>query len=181
MIRMKVDPRIETSGAAMLALVSNLHADQMQHLLIKHELIDITADGWYPAQKWFDIFDELYGNGGGSADLVAIGMAVVETAKTPPGFEKADLPTMLALWNEHYHLNHRSPIDIGSVTTERVDGKHIKVILTTLYPDDLCYGMTYGYARLALPKGTFFKVWYDKDEPRLDDGGRRTIIHVQWE
>jgi hypothetical protein len=177
----QIDPRVEVSGAPMLSLIQNINADETKSLLAKHGLVNLTAEGWYPAQKWFDIFDDINNGDNSSANLVAIGMAVVDTAKTPPGFEEADLPAILALWNEHYHLNHRSPIDIGAIRTERRGDKHIVVELTTLYPDDLCYGMTFAYARRTLPKGTHFTVKYDEQEPRIEKGGTRTLVHVTWD
>lgn len=179
MVRTKVDTRIEVSGAALSAIAENVQAHELKPIMERHNIGVINPDSWYPAQLWFDMFADIMNKGGATSNLVAIGMAVVDKAKTPPGFENADLPTILGLWNEHYRINHRSPIDIGGIKTEVVNDKHIKVVLSTLYPDDLCYGMTYAYARRTVPKGIPFTVEYDNTETRLDNGGERTVIHVK--
>jgi hypothetical protein len=46
-------------------------------------------------------------------------------------------------------------------------------------PDDLEYGILYGFAKRFLA-GTQFTVWYDEDLPRMDQGGDQTVIHVKW-
>jgi hypothetical protein len=52
-----------------------------------------------------------------------------------------------------------------------------------VYPDDMSYGILYGYARRFLPPGTKFKVYYDPDVLPRDQGGSEnyTIIHISWE
>lgn len=45
----------------------------------------------------------------------------------------------------------------------------------------MIYGYIYGLARRTLPKNTQFKVSYDPDETRQENGGQNTIIHLTWE
>ena len=79
---------------------------------------------------------------------------------------------------EHsYHMQHRKG-DIGNVVTEKIDEGHFKLTDTGIYPDNLQYGVCYGFVRRFRPPGQSFRVKFDEDIPRRDEGGEVTIIHV---
>ncbi len=52
--------------------------------------------------------------------------------------------------------------------------------VTGPYPDDLVYGVVFGFARRLLPPDVYFTVYYDAALPRRDEGGIETVIHVEW-
>ena len=76
-----------------------------------------------------------------------------------------------------YHSAHRNG-DIGHVIGERVEDKYYRINLEDIYPDDMTYGIIYGFAKRLLPSGTQFSVKYDEGQPNRDRGGEKTIIHV---
>jgi hypothetical protein len=47
------------------------------------------------------------------------------------------------------------------------------------YPDDLMYGMMYGFVRRLAPAGSGHIVAYDETITRKDQGGDYTVIHIQ--
>jgi hypothetical protein len=147
-------------------------------VLDKHNLTRIDPDRWYPLQQWLDILSELSEQSNAMFNMVAIGTAVSETAVLPPGADQLSLEDILFAINDVYQMQHRG--HVGSVRTEKVADKHIRLIVRVPYPDDLEYGTAYGFARRFLPKGTPFTVKYDEGTQRHDEGGDSTIIHVTW-
>lgn len=178
MRKLGCDPEIETIGFNMLALINNVNASDIRPLLEKHNLVDIDPDTWYPAQKWMAVFNEMGSQSGGMFNFVAVGMSVAEKLPIPP--EMSTLEAVLENWNALYQMQHRGG-DIGYVDFEKRSDKHYVTIHNHLYPDDFNYGLAYGFAKRFSPAGTHFTVKYDDHEPRLDEGGERTLIHVTWE
>ena len=54
------------------------------------------------------------------------------------------------------------------------------MILRMPHPDDFWFGAFYGLVRHLIPEQTF-SVYYDEHEPRREQGGAVTIIHIAWE
>ena len=79
-----------------------------------------------------------------------------------------------------FKLNNRGT-DPGEVRCEVVDDHYVKITLRVVTPDDLWYGIFYGYVRRFARKGQQFTVRYDPDVPRRDNGGSVTILHITWE
>ena len=73
-------------------------------------------------------------------------------------------------------------IFIVGFVAEKVEDTYYRVTHQTVWPDDLLYGLAYGFARGRLPEGTNFTVWYENQDNRLDNGSAdKTVICVQWE
>ena len=89
---------------------------------------------------------------------------------------------VLMRWDDMYQMLHRNA-DVGGITVEKIAEKHYKTSHTVIYPDDMSYGVLFGFARRFLPPGTPFKVYYDPEIPPRDRGGEQdaTIIHIEWE
>lgn len=170
------DPNIEVLGINMLALINNLQANEIQPLLEAHNLTNIDPDTWYPAKRWLELFNDAMQRPGSMGNLVAVGMAVATNLPLPPNMQ--DLESVLSAWDDLYHMQHRGG-DIGYVALEKRSDKHFVSIHNHLYPDDFNYGLAYGFAKRLLPPGTGFTVKYDDDEPRQDEGGERTLIHIK--
>lgn len=175
-------PGTEVIGAAMVSYIDNIEAETIRPLLEKYKLVDLRPDQWYPLQPWLDlIWDELSVMPGFSSSMIAVGLKVVEFALTPPEMAGVSLGQMLEGWDIHFHANHRNG-EVGKITTEKVTDKYYRTIHQHIYPDDLNYGLAYGFARHCLPKGTPFKVWYEDYDYRLDNGGAdKTVICVKWD
>ncbi len=179
MRKLTCDPEAEIRGSAAISLVDNLRAEEITPFLQQFGFEDVHADAWYSANTFLELLNELGQKENLSPNYVAIGMRAAETAYMPPELENSSLSEILLGWNEHYHANHRGA-DIGNKITSKVDDQHYQISMDSIYPDDLEYGMLYGFARRFLPQGTHFTVWYDKDVRRMDEGGDRTIIHISW-
>ena len=113
-------------------------------------------------------------------DFVSIGIKEAEQAIVPPQFQTMSLKDLLVNMEQVFHLNNRGS-DYGYCKTDVVADKHIKVILRAVTPDDVWYGIFYGFVRRFAPKGTRFTVQYDPDLPRRENGGEATIIHIKWD
>lgn len=173
------DPHTEVIGQNVLSFVQNVNANVIRPVLDSHGLSHIEPDKWYPLQRWRNVLSDLAGESNAMFNMVAVGMAISETAVLPPGAEQLSLEQILFAINDIYQLQHHG--QVGSVRTEKISDKHLKLTVCVPYPDDLEYGTTYGFARRFLPKGTLFTVEYDQDLPRHDQGGDSTVIHITWE
>lgn len=163
-----------------MSLVDNLVADQIAPYLSTYHLINLREDQWYPLQNLLDLFNDL-NKSHLVPSFVAIGMSIANVALMPDSLNQPTLPQVLEGWNEHYQVNHRNGY-IGRKITQKLEEKHYLLTLDGgVYPDDLEYGVVYGFAKRFLPAETPFTVWYDEDVKRLDEGGTKTVIHVKWE
>lgn len=172
------DPNAEIFGANLQVFVDHIQADETRPIFEKHQLIDLEGQKWYPVIWWLNALNELGGTGNASANMIAIGIQITSVLEFPPGLT---LEAILMGWDDIYYSVHRGG-DIGHVTTEAVTPTHYKITLTDIYPDDLSYGIAYGFARRFCPAGKTFKVYYEPNVPRRDDGGADvTLINVTWE
>ncbi len=180
MRKLTCEPGTEISGATLLSLVENLVADQIAPHLSKYQLVNIHPEGWYLLQNLLDLLNDLYSSRS-VPSFVAIGMSIADVALMPDSLSQPTFEQMLEGWNNHYQINHRYG-NIGRKIAQKIDEKHYTLTLDGgVYPDDLEYGVVYGFAKRFLPAGTRFTVQYDKDVKRLDQGGTKTVIDVQWE
>ena len=169
----------EVIGTAMIGVLKNVQTETMLSVIKEYGYDDIDPEQWYSAQAWSNFLYTIQNQSNGTTNLVAIGQAIVEGTVMPPGFDDASFPVMLKMWNDHYEANHRGDI-IGNIVVEEINLKHYAVNCTTLYPDNLLYGMAHGFARRSLAKGQPYKIWYDEKSSRRDDGGDYTRIHISW-
>lgn len=175
-------PGSETIGLMFGTFVDNLQSAETRPVMVKHNLVGLDPMGWYPAQRLLDALNELSSNSNQSANLVAIGMRIGETVPLPPEMLDPQIEDVLAIWNDLYQMLHRGG-DLGCIRYEKVADKHCKTIHTVPYPDDMSYGVLYGYGKRFLSASTHFRVFYDPDFPARDYGGtgESTIIHIKWE
>jgi len=179
MRKLSCDKNIEVLGAPLISNIENMSAQEIEPYLKKYQLLNIDPDHWYPMSSYLDMLNDMGQSYNLSSRLVAIGMEIFKNIKMPPELEHATLPEILETWNDLYHMQHRGG-DIGYVKVEQLGETHYKTIHKNLYPDDMLYGVAYGMSRRFLPSGTSFKVYYDEQVRRVDDGGEETIIHIIW-
>ena len=172
-------PDTEIIGQAILDFGEAVGSEQFQVFFERNGLVDIQPDRWYPAQKWLDVLNDIADTGSAMFDFVSIGIRQLELAVIPPEFDAMPLIDILKNLEEAYRLNYRGA-DIGSITVELVDDKHVKVIIRSFEPDHLWYGNLHGLMRRFAPKGLDYTITYDSDVPRREEGGDVTIIHVKW-
>ena len=175
------EPGTEISGATVLSLVENVTSTAYVPMIKKYGFDAIDANKWYPLKSYLDFLTELVQQPNLMFNLVAIGMSIAEVAPMPPELANAAFSQVVEGWNEHYQASLRNG-DVGRKTTIKVADQHYKVVHDrTVVPDDLEYGVLYGFAQRFLPPGASFDVWFDEDIPRMDEGGDRTVLHVSWD
>jgi hypothetical protein len=180
MRKLTAPPGTETLGQNLMAFVDNLQGSETAPIMKKHGLIDINLNAWYSAQMLLDALNEMAETSNPSANITAIGLKIGQIVPIP-----GDNPTLqqaLMVWNDVYQSIHRGG-DAGSIQCEKIAENHWKTTHSVFYPDDMSYGILYGYGRRFLPTGTHFKVFYDPEVKARDYGGDgdATIIHIQWE
>lgn len=181
MRKFHVQAGTQVSGATVISVIENVNASEIAPLVQKYGYQDIEPDQWYPLEDFHRFFYELQQRPGMMSNLVAIGMGIARTALMPPGLTNPTFEQMVEAWDDHYQSNFRNG-DVGHKTTILVAPQHYQIVhKNTMMPDDLEYGVLYGFAKRFLPPGTSFTVWYDEDIPPMDRGGDQTVLHVSWE
>ncbi len=172
-------PGAETIGQNLGAFIDNLQGSETAPIMKKHGLVDIDPNAWYPANMILDALNEMAKVTNTSANMTAIGMKIGQIVPFF-GVENPTLEHALSVWNDVYQALHRGG-DVGKIRAEKVEDKHWKTAHSVIYPDDMSYGILYGYGRRFLK--TPFKVFYDPDVKARDHGGtgNETIIHIKWE
>jgi hypothetical protein len=174
-------PDHEFPGQILIDLANAVGSEEIMPYFEKHGLTHIDPKAWYPQQKLCDIYNDMEASKAGTMfDFVSIGMKEAEQAIVPPSFQSLPLLSILQGVGAVFKLNNRGK-DTGEIKCEIVTDRHVKMILRVVTPDTLWYGIFYGYVRRFVPKGTHFKVYFDQDVPRRDNGGDVTIIHITWE
>lgn len=173
------DPNAEIIGQNLMSTVVHLNRDSVKPFLRRHGLDKIDPGKWYPLSQWMAVLNDIAEEGGGSTDFVSLGLAIAETAVLPTEVENASFEEFCQGMDYAYQMNHRGG-DVGQYLAENIAEGHVRVTVTAPYPDDQAYGVLYGFARRFLPNGTHFIVEYDQHEPRQEQGGDSTIIHIRW-
>lgn len=173
-------PNVELLGQNITAFVDNLQAGEMLPIMQKHGIVGLDPEKWYPASMWMDALNELVQHPNVVSNLVAIGMEVGRIVPVPPHLTNPTLPDILEAWNGMYQYIHRNG-DVGQIVCTKLSDKHYTLTFTDLYPDDMSYGILYAYGRRFLPDDVGFSVYYDPDLPQRDeDGGDKTVLHIEW-
>ncbi len=173
------DPKTEMSGKLATSLLTNL-AENFKPLMAKHGLAQIDPDKWYPMQQVVDVFKEVSEQSGAMFDFVAIGMAAVERYVLPPELAHLTLEQFFLNVVPKLHLTQYRNGDASVIDVEKIGEKHLKLTVTSPYPDDTAYGFLYGLARRFSQKGASFTLKYDEHAQRHDAGGNDTILQLTW-
>jgi len=170
----------EIPGQIMVDFKNAVGAEEIMPYFAKHGIPTIDPAIWYPMQDLLDIYNDMVETKGDTMfDFVAIGMKTAEQAFFPPEFASLPLMVILQGTDQVFHMNNRGT-DIGSVDMEVVSPNHVKYTLRLCQPDDLWYGVFYGYVKRFSPPGTPFTLYYDADVQRRDLGGEKTVLHIVW-
>jgi hypothetical protein len=175
---MRYEPFSEDSeviGIAVLAFIRCVNAENIKPYLEKYNLTQIDPHTWYPTKLFCAVLSDMADAGGAMFDFVSIGMKLAELVPDMPG---ATFTEKILQYGIEGATNRGS--DTGYTKVEVVDHKHVKITQRQPSPDDLLYGVLYGYAKRYLA-GKRFTVKYDENVPRRDQGGDVTIIHVTWD
>jgi hypothetical protein len=143
-------PGAEVIGSAMRNWFVSINRDEylpvVQQVLEKYGLTELEDEKWYPHQLSLDVFrliDERKTNS--SSNLVALGLAYVETAIFPPQINNAVIGLMAL--GQTYHLNIRNvPKDEGYEVLQ-VGERQIQIKDFNPFPHDTVYGFIWGIAK----------------------------------
>lgn len=180
MRELKCDPNVEIIGASVISVTDNMQIEEVQPYLKRHGLEHVEVDKWYPAQSWLSVMNDLRAQTNFTQNAVAIGLAVAENVWMPPEMQNASMEDIVLQWGNIYDMQHRGG-DIGFIKTEKLGPKHIRTTHQHPYPDELTYGIGYGFCR-RFAKGESFTVQYLDMDYRMDKGDApQTIIDITWE
>ncbi|MBZ0304545.1 MAG: hypothetical protein K8I82_00625 [Anaerolineae bacterium] len=173
------DPGTEVFGASIQGFIRSMTAHNYLWMVSKHGYDNLDPNKWYPLQNFLDFMNDIIKLPNLTMNMVTLGMDVAKFTDVPPEMEVITFEQMVEGWNAVYQGNFRNGY-AGHKTAIKVADQHYKVVHeNTIMPDDLEYGILYGFAKRFLA-GTQFTVWYDEDLPRMDQGGDQTVIHVKW-
>jgi hypothetical protein len=174
-------PSARISGQTITAYLDNLQSYESRKVFEEHGISNVDVLEWYPLQPLLDVLYILSTQPNAAQNIVAIGMQIANYGIDPEETKNVPLAAVLEHWNEHMYANIKGA-DIGTIVAEKVEDTYYRVTHQTVWPDDLLYGLAYGFAHGRLPKGTNFTVWYENLDNRLDNGNAdKTVICVQWE
>lgn len=174
------EPGLELNGHTFLSFFTNIQRGIIQPHLDRYGLSDVDPEGWYPLQTALDILTSIANDQGSMMNLVAIGVAAAEVSPLPPEVLQLSLEKFLFLYEKIYPTRHRNG-NPGWVHVEKVAPGHVKMICNVPYPDDIFYGLFYGFASRFLAPGVQRVIEYDENLPTKEQGGETTVIHVIWE
>lgn len=176
------DPKLQLYGQSTRALIENMNYDVVRPHLAQHGLDDIDPDGWYAMQSILEVFNALLEQGGAMADFVAIGMKAAELSPLPPELEQMTFAQFMQLYAERVYPARHQGGDPGTFAVEHTGPNALHVIIANVYPDDVMYGLVYGFAKRFMgQRGIPFIVEYKPDTPTREQGGEQTVIQVSWE
>lgn len=174
------EPNVELNGKSALAFLTNLMHDDMAPILAKHGLAQISPDEWYPIQSVLNLLSEIADHLDSTSSFVSIGIAAANQgiAALPPAIQNMPLADFFVQYEKIYQTRHRGG-DSGYMLVEQPNEHHIVIHACNPYPDDLNYGVIYGYTRHFLNKaGKGFVLRYDESLPRREDGAHETVLHI---
>ena len=175
------DPATEISGQTMIAYTDNVRTDVIEPIFEKYNLLPIDVNQWYPLQPLLDALKDLHEGSDGESALIAIGIQIAKYGLEPEQMNQADLDVVLEHWEAHMYTNVRNG-DVGQIITEKVGENSYRLIQKNKFPDALCYGLAFGFARSRLPVDADFTVEYEEYDNRIDNGDNdETVILVSWE
>jgi hypothetical protein len=174
------DPNLEIPGRVAHALLESINRDNYLHILERHGLSDINENSWYRLQGLLNVLNDMNEQGGAMMDFVSIGLAAATNSILPPELQDLPLDKFLPAYAQYYQQVNRKG-DPGEIRVETRAHNHVVLTLLDIpFPDDLMYGLFYGYARRFARPGMHFTVKYDDEITRRGLGGEYTVIHITW-
>jgi hypothetical protein len=171
-------PDHESLGHILHDFNDSVGGEELAEIFAHHGIIDLDWNEWYSATPYFDALNEIVDNGGAMMKFVSVGMKQVENAIIPPEYAELSIEELLLHLDAAYRMNNRGT-DIGEIKVEPVSDNHMKMIFRMPHPDDIWYGVCFGYMK-RLTRTSYFNVEYD-DTHRRDFGADVTVIHIRWD
>lgn len=171
------DPNTEVIGYVMTSFLDCLTHEEVEPLVHAHGVQQIDSQGWYRQQLWLDILSDVMQQPNATENLVAIGMKLAEKIIFPPHI--TTVKDAISGASIVYQKNHRGG-NPGCIDYEDVGETHIRLHVSTPYPDDFIYGTRYGYARRFLGgRGNLVVYQSNRVQYRRPDDPPM-VLDVQW-
>ena len=174
------DPNVELNGHTTQAFLQSVMHSSFAEILSKYGFDQVDPNIWYPLQDVLNVIREISLQSNAMMNLVSIGIAAAENSIYPPEIEALSVEEFFALYREYYPKRHRGG-ESGWVEVEKSADDHLTLRFQVPYPDDLFYGVIYGYVRRFSKQDELFSVMYDDDVLRKDQGGDYTVVHIYWD
>lgn len=172
-----IGPDAEVIGGAINGFIDAINRDSIWPHLEKLDMTTIDPNTWYPKQMYVDLWNSILSSSDSAMfDLVSIGMTIADTA-WPPEADGQPFDVLVAEWGNAFNAVNQGN-DRGYVKAEKRSDNQYAVICRTPDPDDLHYGIVYGFCKRFLPEGKRFTVKYDETAPRRDNGGHETVLLI---
>lgn len=176
-------PGSEGLGSAMRNFFVSLTNDEtlplVQQVFAKYGVEELHDDQWYPVQLTMDVFrlvEDKKTNA--STNLVALGMAYVDTVTFPP--EVNTVLFGLTALQQTYHLNVRYAPDTEGYVVHQISDNHLQIEDHTPFPHDTVFGFIWGIARRFRPSKDSFPMVdrsvFNPDDPDSDGA----LYNVKW-
>lgn len=172
-------PDQEYIGYMLLDMHRVIGSDFMLPIFKKHGLLNIDPNRWYSVLPYFAAINELMVLGGARTDLLYMGIKQVEDMVAYDDIVLRPINERLLLLNDVYYMHTRGT-NVGEIYGEVISNRHVKLHLLVPQPDDVWYGICYGYMK-RFAKEVNFTVKYDDSVVRRDEGGEVTVIDVTWQ
>lgn len=171
-------PDAEVLGGAINGFIDAVNRDDLMPHLKKLGMTAIQPDKWYPKQMYVDLWNSILAAEHSSAqNLVSVGITIAATA-WPPEADNQPFDSLVETWGDAFDAVNRGA-DRGYVRGEKTGENQYIVRCCTPDPDDLNYGVVFGFCRRFLPKGKAFTIRYDPHTQRRDEGGEETVILIE--
>lgn len=146
--------------------------EMFKPILESYGLKTIDPEVWYPQQLTLDIQRAIKQSSGGSQNLVAIGMKIIETAQFPP---MESLQQAVNAFAASYPMNFRNQADKDLIHAEIIEDGLIHVTNSSPHSDDMIFGYVYALVKRFAPKGSHPKVTF-QDTSKIDSPDDSVII-----
>ncbi len=174
------DPGVELNGHTTQAFLQSVMHSNFANILARHGFDQIDPDVWYPLQDVLNVIRDISQSNNAMMSLVSIGIAAAENGIFPPEIESLSVEEFFSLYRDVYPKRHRGG-DSGWIDLEKAADDHLILTFQVPYPDDLFYGVIYGYTRRFSKEGDLFSVIFDDGVLRKDQGGEYTVVHIYWD
>lgn len=174
------DPNAELNGTTALAFIRSIQHDDIAEILEARGLAEVDPQAWYSLQRILDVLSDIASHENSTTNLVSVGIAAAQLGidKLPPEMASATLEQVLLSYPKIYQTRHRGG-DAGEIEVEKVNDDRYILKMRLPYPDDVFYGVMYGYVRHFRPANKRFTLRYDPNSTRRDEGGEITIVFVE--
>jgi hypothetical protein len=175
------DPNLEIGGHSAYSLLESETSNHYLGILKKHGLSNINRNAWYPVQNLLSVLNDINERRSAMIDFISIGLAASDNSKLPLDVQYLSFRDFFLAYGSIYRRIYRNG-DPGEIQVEEIGENHLAITLIDVpFPDDLMYGVLYGFACRFANDGEQFTLDYDNQHRRREHGGDYTIIHLTWE